>query len=49
MDAETAAKLLGCGEEEEDFHERFLIIQKMNTDTEFAKEVVKLFNPPYYA
>lgn len=26
MDPETAAKLLGCSEEDEDFHERFLII-----------------------
>ena len=26
MDGETAAKLLGCGEDEYEFHERFLII-----------------------
>ena len=26
MDAETAAKILGCSEDEEEFHERFLII-----------------------
>ena len=47
MDPKTAGELLSCNEETEEFHERWIIIQRMNTDEEFAREVVKYFKPPY--
>lgn len=48
MVPETAACILGCPEHEEEFHERWLIIQRMNRDDLFARNVADLYNPPYY-
>ena len=47
MNAETAAKILGCPEEEEEFHERFQILTRMHFEEDFRNEVVKHFKPPY--
>ena len=43
MDAEQAAQLFICSEEEEEFHERFLMIQRMNVDEPFADQVMERY------
>lgn len=35
IDPAIAGQLLSCGEEETDFHERFMILMRMHTDIEF--------------
>jgi hypothetical protein len=47
MDAKTAGGLLSCGQEETEFHERFMILMRMHNDAEFTEEVKKYFKPPY--
>ena len=47
MDAETAANILGCDEEEEDFQLRLQILTRMHFEVDFQEEVKKHFNPPY--
>ena len=48
MGAEEAAKILSCGEEEADFHERFMVLTRMHDDKEFTAQIVSLYKPPYY-
>jgi hypothetical protein len=47
MDPVEAGRLLSCGEEEEEFHERFMILMRMHNDIPFQKAVVANFRPPY--
>lgn len=44
MDPDRAAQLFICDEEEEEFHERFLMIQRMNADVAFASRVMERYN-----
>ncbi len=44
MDAETGARLFVCSEDEEEFHERLLMIQRMNADDGFADQVMQHYN-----
>jgi hypothetical protein len=48
MGAEEAAKILSCGEEEVDFHERFMILTRMHFEPEFTARIVSMYKPPYY-
>lgn len=47
MTAEEAAKIFGCSSDETEFHDRFQILTRMNTDKEFRAGVVNNFKPPY--
>ena len=47
LTAVEAAALLGCSEHEIEFHERLLLIQRMNANDSFANEVVSYYKPPY--
>jgi hypothetical protein len=47
MDVKTAGEIFGCDADEEDFHLRFQILTRMNTDEEFREGVIANFNPPY--
>jgi len=47
MSPEEAAKILGCGEDEKEFHERFQILTRMHFEEDFRNEVVKHYKPPY--
>ena len=49
MSAEEAALILGCDEDEEEFHERFMIMNRMHFEPKFCNEVVMHYNPPYYS
>lgn len=40
MDAESAARILKCSEEEIEFYERLFIIDRMGKEEEFAERVV---------
>ena len=48
MSAAEGAALLSCGEEETEFHERFMFLMRMHTDPVLTAEVMALYNPPYY-
>ena len=48
LTALEAAMLLACEPQETEFHERLLLIQRMNGDEAFANEVVLNFKPSYY-
>lgn len=48
MSAEDAAHLLSCPESETDFHERFIILQRMHFERDFEQQVVHHYKPPYY-
>ena len=48
MSPEEAAKVLGCHQDEEEFHERWQIMLKMHSDAEFTQNVIQYFNPPYF-
>ena len=41
MSAREGAKSLKCDEEEEEFHERLFIIDRMGKDEGYAKKVVE--------
>lgn len=43
LDEETAARMFICDEDEEEFHERFLLIQRMNADAPFAALVMERY------
>jgi len=47
MNAEEAAKVLGCEEDNKDFHERFQILTRMHFEEDFRAEVCKCYKPPY--
>jgi len=47
LDAKASAVLLSCDEEEEDFLERLMVIDRMGKEEAFMKDVVRYFNPPY--
>lgn len=48
IDPAEAGQLLSCGEDETEFHERFMILMRMHNDKEFKDQVVPHFNPSYY-
>jgi len=48
MDPMTAANLLGCSPDEEEFRERWQILQRMHGDEAFMKAVVDNYSPPYF-
>jgi len=48
MDAKTAAELLGCDEEETEFHLRWQVLTRMHFEADFRDEVVKHYKPAYY-
>jgi len=48
IDPIEAGKLLSCGENETEFHERFMILMRMHNDKEFEDKVVAAYNPDYY-
>lgn len=48
MTPEEAAKMLACGENETEFHERWILLQRMHTDAEYTAQVVSHFKPDYY-
>ena len=47
MGVEEAATILGCSEEESEFHERLGILTRMHFDENFRNGVVENYNPPY--
>ena len=47
MEAEEAGELLSCGEEVEDYHDKFAILNRMGVDEAFQEGVIKNFRPPY--
>lgn len=47
LSAVEAAAMLGCSPDETEFHERLLLIQRMNANDSFANEVVEHYRPPY--
>ena len=48
MTPEDAAKIIGCDEEEMEFHERLTILTRMANEKDFCDAVVSSFNPSYY-
>ena len=44
MDEESAARLFICDDDEEEFHERLLMIQRMNGDDVFATKVMEKYH-----
>jgi hypothetical protein len=42
-----AGIILSCGQEETEFHERFMILTRMHFDRAFTEQVVANFQPPY--
>jgi len=47
MDAITAAGILGCDENELEFHMKLQILTRMHFEHDFMEAVVKNFNPSY--
>ena len=47
MDWEVALEKFHCSEDEEEFHERFMIIQRMNAEPEFAKKIAANYKPVF--
>jgi len=48
MDGAEAAKILGCEEEEVEFHMRWQILTRMHWEEDFRSDVIAHFKPPYY-
>ena len=44
LDEESAARMFLVGEDEEEFHERLFMIQRMNADTPFADKVMQQYH-----
>ena len=45
LSAKVAAAALACPEEEDEFHERLFIIDRMGRDESFMKDVLSHYNP----
>jgi hypothetical protein len=45
---EEAGKLFSVDPDETEFQAQLMLVQRMNTDDAFAKEVVKHYKPSYY-